>query len=247
MRLVGRAVRATVIKPGETWRIPMGLARGIRMEVDPAAPLHVYIGTAEREITSYVRRFARPGSRCFDVGGHDACDAMALARLTGSEVISFEFDERSVVRMERNLALNSALASKIKILQTYVAHEATDSPKTDSLDRLIEMSNVFQPDFIKMDVEGAEAMALSGARTLLESRRPHLVIETHSDVVEGQCVDILRQAGYEPFVVNRRRWLREDRGGSHNRWLIAPGRTDSPPSPRRSPGPHLPHAHAVRE
>lgn len=216
-------MRATVIRPGEVWRIPVGLARGLRLEVDPDAPLHVYLGTAELEIARYVRQFARPGSRCFDVGGSDACDAMTLARLTGSKVISFEFDDLSVARMERNLGLNPDVASKIIICQTYVAHEAVNSPRTDTLDRLIEVGDVFKPDFMKIDVEGAEAIALSGARTLLKTRRPHLVIETHSDSLERQCMTLLQESGYEPFAIDRRRWLREDRGETHNRWLIAPG------------------------
>jgi FkbM family methyltransferase len=224
MLAVGRAVRATVIRPGRIWRIPYGLGRGLRVEIDAHAPLHTYVGTAELEIARYIKYFARTGSRCFDVGGHDGYYAMALARLTGAEVISFEFDEACVVRMRRNLALNPQLACQISIVQTYVAHERVQSPPADTLDRLIEAGHVFVPDVIKIDVEGAEASVLSGADKLLRGRQPHLVVETHSVSLEGQCIELLESVGYSPMIVDQRRRLRENRGNGQNRWIIAEGR-----------------------
>jgi hypothetical protein len=195
----------------------------LRLEVDPAAPLHTYLGTAEIELARHIRRLARPGLRCFDVGGNDGYYAMALARLTDSDVMSFEFDETSVARMERNLALNPAIAPKIRIMRTYVAHRVVASPRADTLDCLVESGIAFVPDFIKMDVEGAEVGVLTGAREILVGCRPHLVIETHSASLEAQCISLLQSVGYRPSVVEQRRWLREGRGADQNRWLIAEG------------------------
>lgn len=223
MAAIGRAVRTVAIRPGHVWRVPAGLARGLRFEVDPAAPLHTYLGTAEIELAGHIRRLARPGLRCFDIGGNDGFYAMALARLTDSDVMSFEFDAASVARMERNLALNPTIANKVRIMKTYVAHEVVASPRTDTLDYLVEAGIAFAPDVIKMDVEGAEAGVLAGARDILDARRPHLVIETHSAALEAQCISILASAGYCPSVVDQRRWLREDRGADQNRWLVAEG------------------------
>jgi FkbM family methyltransferase len=229
MHPVGRAVRATIIRPGHAWRIPFGLARGLCLEVDPRAPLHTYIGTAEIEIARYIKRFANPGFRCFDVGGHDGYYAMVLARLTSSEVISFEFDETSVARMRRNLTLNPQVAGNIRIVQTYVAHEHVEQPRADTLDSLIEVGETFAPDLIKIDVEGAEASVLTGARRLLTTQRPHVVLETHSAALEEECIEILRSADYVPAVVDQRRWLREDRGTGQNRWLVAEGTSRAAP------------------
>jgi hypothetical protein len=192
--------------------------------VDPNAPLHLYLGSSEVETTGYIKLFAREGLRCFDVGGHDACDAMVLARLTGTTVTSFEFDETSITRMERNLALNSQLARDVQIVHTYVAHERVPSLRTDTLDGLIAERTVALPDFVKIDVEGAEAAVLTGASELLRTRRPHLIVETHSADLEVQCVALLKEAGYSPAIVDQRRWLRERRGSEQNRWIVAPGR-----------------------
>jgi hypothetical protein len=232
MSAVGRALRATLVRPGRAWRIPIGLGRGLRMEVDPHAPLHAYLGTAEIEIAGHIRRLARPGSRCFDVGGHDGYYAMVLARLTGSQVASFEFDDECVSRMRRNLALNQQLAGQVRIIETYVAHEHLQTPRTDTLDGLIAAGQVFEPDLIKIDVEGAETSVLGGAQELLRAAHPHLVIETHSASLEGECVRLLQAAGYSPEVVEQRRWLSENRGEAHNRWIVAEGvdRVGSRPS-----------------
>jgi hypothetical protein len=225
MSAVGRAVRATVLRGGRTWRIPVGLGRGLRIEVDPKAPLHTYLGTAELEIARHIRRFARPGYRCLDVGGHDGYYALILARLTGAEVVSFEFDQVCVARMRRNLAANPQLAGRVRIVETYVAHEQVREPRADTLDSLIASGELLEPDLIKIDVEGGEASVLGGARTLLAAARPHLVIETHSASIEADCVELLRELGYAPTLVDQRRWLAEHRGETHNRWIVAEGGT----------------------
>jgi ribosomal protein L11 methylase PrmA len=220
---IGDIVRALVIRPGSVWRVPVGLARGVRLEVDPKASLHTYIGTNEFELAQHIRRLARAGYRCFDIGGNEGYYTLALARLTGAEVVSFEFDERVVTRLRRNLALNPRLAGAVRVVKTYVAHEVVVSPPADTLDHLVMTKAVFEPDLIKIDVEGAEAMVLSGAHQLLRTRHPHIVVETHSVSLESMCLRLLREAGYSPEVVDQRPWLRERRGVEQNRWLIAEG------------------------
>jgi FkbM family methyltransferase len=53
-----------------------------------------------------------------------------------------------------------------------------------------------QPQFIKMDVEGAEAAILSGGLRLLASARPRLLIELHGVDLTLRVSDILRSLGY---------------------------------------------------
>ncbi|MFI4990907.1 MAG: FkbM family methyltransferase [Solirubrobacterales bacterium] len=171
-----------------------------------------------------MRRLARPGMRCFDIGGHGGYYALVLARLTGGQVATFEFQQDALEKMRGNLALNDRLASQIQVVQTYVAHEQNADPPTDTLDELIADGVVFAPDFMKIDVEGAEAMVLAGATDLLTHHQPNLIIETHSSTLETECAQYLARAGYTPTVVNQRQILRERRGTEHNRWLVAIGK-----------------------
>ena len=58
------------------------------------------------------------------------------------------------------------------------------------LDTLIASGSVPVPDVMKIDVEGAEVMALRGARALLTGRKPKLAVELH-DAEYAQ--DVLRE------------------------------------------------------
>lgn len=48
-----------------------------------------------------------------------------------------------------------------------------------SLDRMVEESGLERVDFIKMDIEGAERLALAGARRILERFAPRMVLCTY--------------------------------------------------------------------
>jgi Methyltransferase FkbM domain len=215
-------VRGVYMRPGAVRRVPLGIAAGLRLEVDPRAPVQVYLGTAEVEIAGHIKRLARPGLRAFDIGGHNAYYAMVLARLTQRPVISFEFDPAGVERMHRNLALNPPLADRVEIRQVYLSYERNDAHGAATLDEIVARDRLAPPDLLKIDVEGSESRVLQGAADVLR-RRPHLVIETHGPTVERECVEILRASGYTPRIVTQRRRLREHRAPD-NRWLIAEGR-----------------------
>jgi FkbM family methyltransferase len=58
-------------------------------------------------------------------------------------------------------------------------------------------------EFIRMDIEGAELLALTGAKALLERDRPHLLIEIHPIILEQRfstkvsvIEDLFRSLGY---------------------------------------------------
>ena len=71
---------------------------------------------------------------------------------------------------------------------------------------------------------GAEVDALAGAEETLAVRRPHMIVEVHGYEVERRCLDILERYGYEPQIVNPRKWLKEHRPIANNRWLVCAGR-----------------------
>lgn len=59
---------------------------------------------------------------------------------------------------------------------------------------------------IKLDIEGAEALALAGMSRLLNEQRPVVVIEFHND--EGwQGRETLVQANYSLYDINLKQWL----------------------------------------
>jgi hypothetical protein len=221
---VGAAVRALIERRSRPqWRIPIGPAAGLRLEFDPHAPLDLWLGLYEHELTPYLRELCRPSTRCFDVGSHDGYYALLLARMSGAPVLAFDSDEDSCGRVRRNCDANPGLGHLVDVRTAYVAFERNPEVNAITLDGLVETGEAFAPDLIKVDVDRAEASVLSGARRLLVERRPHLVIETHSPELERECGDMLANVGYRPRIVTQRRFLAENRPIPHNRWLIARG------------------------
>jgi FkbM family methyltransferase len=63
-------------------------------------------------------------------------------------------------------------------------------------DSLLARGEVEAPDVIKIDVEGAEAAVLRGARRIME-RHPVILVATHGEEVHGECLGLLTAASYE--------------------------------------------------
>jgi FkbM family methyltransferase len=67
------------------------------------------------------------------------------------------------------------------------------------LDTLLLDQKLTLPNVLKIDIEGAEAMALCGAVRLLRERRPRLVIELHGANAAREVLTILWGFGYHCF------------------------------------------------
>jgi hypothetical protein len=177
----------------------------------------LYLGLYEIELSGFFQSAIKTGSHSFDVGGSGGYDALLMAKLSGGPVISFECDPSSASAMRETFARNHFT---IEVVEAFVSDTDVDRCKTLDL----VASETFIPDLIKIDVEGAEDAVLRGARRILAERKPHLVIEVHSVDKDVACLQILRSHGYEPRIVNQRRWLKEHRPLAHNRWPVCRGR-----------------------
>jgi FkbM family methyltransferase len=67
------------------------------------------------------------------------------------------------------------------------------------LDSLIRDENMKLPNVMKIDIEGAEAMALRGGMKLLRERGPNLVIELHGAPVAVEVLKVLWECDYHCF------------------------------------------------
>lgn len=77
----------------------------------------------------------------------------------------------------------------------------TISVKTARIDSLIAQ-DMAPPDVIKIDVEGAEARVLEGARALLAAHSPVLVIEIHNITCMFMVQSLLFEYGYRLRLLN---------------------------------------------
>jgi hypothetical protein len=110
------------------------------------------------------------------------------------------------------------------VVKSFVC-DIDDDKQHMSLD--VAAKRFFVPDFIKIDIEGAEASALRAAGEIMSQRNPNMIIEVHGSEIEQQCLSILKEYGYRPKIVDRQRVVAESRSVEHNRWLICEGRDRS--------------------
>jgi predicted RNA methylase len=206
-----RAKRYLLPRGSAMRRIPLGLGRGIRLETDFAQHTQRHLGLYERPLASHIRRFCRPGVRCWDVGAGDGYYALIFAKLTGAAVLAVEADPALCRKLEDVCEANGAA---VEVRQGIVGLDL-------SLDGLRDS----RVGLLKIDIEGAELEALNGAAEILERDGPKIIVETHSAELETGCSELLRRAGYDVTIVDHRRWLREERPIEHNRWIVAETRT----------------------
>jgi hypothetical protein len=200
-------------------KVPFGLAAGLVIESDLRGPAYLWLGAYEYELQRQLRRLCQTGGPVYDVGAASGVQTLALARLTGAMTVAFEPDTQAVAALERHIGLNPTLMPLIRVERVVVGDASRDG--VVALDDYV--SDHPPPTLLKVDVEGAEADVLRGAKRLLNEHRPHVVVETHAADLERACGDLLIAAGYAPRVVPRRRRLREDRPATHNRWLVGVG------------------------
>jgi FkbM family methyltransferase len=145
----------------------------------------------------------------YDVGANAGYYTLALSRLVGKSgrVFSFEPDARSAHLLRRHLELNdlrnvtfvqAAVSGEVGLVP-FTGWEVVDSSSyvvpSISLDSFIASGNP-SPDFIKMDIEGAEGAALIGASNLLSKRQTSWLLATHSDELTVSCKATLAKYGY---------------------------------------------------
>lgn len=179
-------------------------------------------GLYETEAIPIYRRWISRNSVVYDIGAADGYTALGFATLADAgQVIAFEPDPETCARFTRNLALNPTVAPRISLVPALVGDGARGS---QSVDAMSQARGLPRPDFVKMDVEGAEVHVLDGMEATLATAKPVLYIEVHSQELEDKCIEFLRLHAYRPEVIKPRWWRAvypEYRPSPHNRWLLA--------------------------
>lgn len=184
------------------------------------------LGTWEPEMQDIFSRYIKPGHVVYDLGAHQGFLTALAGKLVGEKgnVYSFEPFPYNFQFLSENIKLNKP--QNITLFQAAVSDKAgtlefsnsihdtantylKQSPefkenllqvKAVSLDELVDNKTVRPPDFIKIDVEGAEWDVLQGSRKLFSSHSPVVYLETHNvhnAGVDQQCLDWLQAQGYK--------------------------------------------------
>ncbi len=218
MRWAGRLARLSLrcIPSGAAMPILGGRLRGKRWIVGSATH-GAWLGSYELEMRRLFETTVTPGSVVFDVGAHVGLYTLLASVLVGpaGTVVAFESLPRNLRYLREHLRINRI--SNVEVIEAAVSArtgttlfaEGPDSfsgriaedgalrvPQV-SLDDVIARGEIPAPDYIKIDVEGAERLVLEGARTTLAAAHPTLFLSAHGPDLRRECAEVLRGLGYD--------------------------------------------------
>lgn len=78
-------------------------------------------------------------------------------------------------------------------------HGPTHSYSVNSItvDELVRKFKLGKLDLLKLDIEGAELLALRGAKKTMSKLKPKIIIETHGEVLHKKVRESLKKSGYK--------------------------------------------------
>ncbi len=223
---VGR-LRHRLVKGRDT-QIASGLARGLWINVGKSNSEYA-AGTNELAVQEVLASYLKPGNVLYDIGANIGFFTLLGARLAGpnGQVHAFEPLPVNAALVRHNCTRNGftnvilweqAVSDVSGRGELYVAKCSggsgltTVSPPPDlqdtlaietiTIDDLLAQQRIAPPDVIKLDVEGAELLALRGMRGALEKYKPVIVYELDDgDPLElerkrTECATFLHLVGY---------------------------------------------------
>ncbi|MFN2303118.1 MAG: FkbM family methyltransferase [Anaerolineales bacterium] len=215
---LGRMLRLPLhlIPKGMVLPILQGRLRGKRWIV--GAGEHGYwLGSYEYNKRLAFEREVTPDSIVYDIGANVGYFSLLAAVLVGKggQVFAFEPLPRNVAFLRKHVALNRL--ENVTVIEAAVSGHsgeaafqfgASDSmghlgEKGDinvqliSLDDWLTEGKLASPDFIKIDVEGAEYEVVCGAQKLLKKYRPILFLDTHQREAHHATINLLQTLGYQ--------------------------------------------------
>jgi len=208
----GRLVRLPLSLVPNNKIVPIltGINKGMKWITGSGTSRACWLGNYEADHLTALTKLVRPGMTVYDVGANAGFYTLAFSRLVGSSgrVFAFEPEATNVQFLRRHVKVNRL--KNVTIVQVAISSQAGMVPFEGSFGTGSIAQESFylvpsisldqfegpQPSFIKMDIEGAEVLALRGARGVLGTSRPALCIATHSEELKRESKTLLASLGY---------------------------------------------------
>ena len=230
------------LAPSKGWatvRLARGFTLRLDLADPDQRKMYFFGDYDERREADLLTRVLEPGEVFWDVGanlGYFTLLAATCLRNTG-QVVAFEPGPRAFACLTENISLNpfsNVLTCRLAVTdqqgEAVLYHapssangranlyrpgpEQTESEKvsTVTLDGWRRQAGLAGPDFIKLDIEGAELAALTGAKETLALTTPLLLVEMKEAICQslgtdrGAIQEFLTRQGYQPAGLERGRW-----------------------------------------
>jgi FkbM family methyltransferase len=204
------------------------LRDGVLMTVDsrqPAGRWLLYAGNYQPALTAFLKRHTPPGGTCLDIGANLGFYTLYFARWVGPQgrVIAFEANPALVKHIAHDATLNgfdhvTLVDRPVHVRPEPVTFYISPSPGKSSIharqvtdpvqiltltattiDLAVQEQNWTRLDVIKLDIEGNDCNALSGARETLARFRPVIAFEywySTPPEIAGEAFGLLDDLGY---------------------------------------------------
>ena len=175
-----------------------------------------WLGSYESEKQKLFASVIKPGSIVYDIGANAGFYTLLASVLVGQtgHVYAFEPLPRNIHFLNSHLRLNRV--SNATIIEAAVADksgpayfdESSNSSmghlapqgklrvETVAIDKLVKENQLRLPNYLKIDVEGAEMSVLLGATGTLRDSRPGIFLATHGPAIHRECCSLLSSLGY---------------------------------------------------
>lgn len=182
----------------------------VRADDNSAGQSLAILGYYEPHVTGVFRRLLRPGMHVLDIGGNIGFFTMLAASIVGPEgrVTAFEPGQNNVAQIHASAEMNG-FGSRIELWPLGVSDrprlmvltqqgsngfvsqfdgytetlENSSAVKCVALDQFCRFDRL---DFVKIDIEGGEALAIAGARNVIRRFRPFVCSEFSPPMLAGQ-------------------------------------------------------------
>lgn len=203
-----------------------GINKGLKIYASPYNQLSLIIGSYEKDTQKTIAKFVKKGDTVLDVGANIGYFTLSLSKIVGDtgQVYSFEAIPDTATELQKNCTLNhltnvrifnNAVSSKEDevsflipeggsnhAMASMIWHKKDSSAKkvicqSIVLDNFPNTKNL-HPQFIKIDVEGAEALVLKSMNSIIQKSAPIIFIECSGIGRKGSW-DILKEFEYSCF------------------------------------------------
>ncbi len=178
-------------------------------------------------LLAFGHRLLKPGDIALDIGANQGIYCCAFAAAVGptGRVVAVEPIPRQAQRLRSNIQINGftncaviqkAISDRDGVATLGLAQGDTSASimdagkgesievETTSVDDIVKTMQLPRVDFIKLDVEGAELLALQGAVNTLEKFHPTLSIEAADPILFEEIRSFLRMRGYNFAEIDER-------------------------------------------
>ena len=207
-------------------QVQRGPARGIWLKLNPRTGRDYFNGEVEPEVQVALGNYLRPGMTVYDIGANIGFFSLLAARLVGAagRVTAFEADPEIARRLRENVMRNQGAPISVEekavwscskpvffaradaavspdrglgyVINNDTERSAAGTIRVEavSVDEYMRKSGA--PDFIKCDVEGAEAEVFRGAEKLLNENAPLILCEMHGEENRQTLLKSFANLGY---------------------------------------------------